>query len=351
MLLGLHATLVACAEDETPVPDPYNKPPEEEPEDDVEERKKKAEGLSFCEYDNCYELLGVRPESGPIPIKRAYRKLAAEWHPDKCPSGNIEKCKAEFPKYANAYEILSSSDTRKSYDYVLKHPYEFPGFYMKYSRPHYAPKSDLRFVVLVTVICASVMQHFLKKSQYDQGLSALKKHPGTRYNERLNEMIASSGSPKKAKSSSTKAKAGTALKGEELDKRRKECEAILHEELSLELPPAPRLADTLGVELFKLPLTTITTVQWYLSGGSREPGYMTRKVLGISASEWALYSEEEVEELVAKELWDAEKLAAYQAEVAEMERTPLKFKSSKEKRAARQRKHNPTNQAEILRDA
>jgi DnaJ-class molecular chaperone len=48
--------------------------------------------------------------------------LAAEWHPDKCPGGDVEKCREEFPKYANAYEILSNSEMRKNYDYVLANP-------------------------------------------------------------------------------------------------------------------------------------------------------------------------------------------------------------------------------------
>jgi len=124
---------------------------------------------------------------------------------------------------------------------------------------------------------------------------------------------------------------------------------MLDAELAAELPPAPRWSDTVAVDLFKLPLTTIQTVQWYLSGGSREPAYMTRKALGLSAAQWALYSEEDVAELVGLELWVAENLEAYEDETA-TGKVPLKNRSSKEKRAVRQRKHNPVNQASILQD-
>ena len=68
------------------------------------------------------QALTHHPMCAQIAVKRAYRRLAAEFHPDKCPGGDIEKCREVFPKYANAYEILSSSEMRKNYDYVLANP-------------------------------------------------------------------------------------------------------------------------------------------------------------------------------------------------------------------------------------
>ena len=56
----------------------------------------------YCASDNCYELLGVKRTSVPFAIKRAYRRLAAEWHPDKNPD---PRAKEIFTKYANAYEV------------------------------------------------------------------------------------------------------------------------------------------------------------------------------------------------------------------------------------------------------
>ena len=51
--------------------------------------------------------------------------------------------------------------------------------------------------------------------------------------------------------------------------------------------------DNVAVELFKAPLTLTYSVMWVMSGGMREPGYMTRKALGMSAAEWADVDEEE----------------------------------------------------------
>ena len=54
---------------------------------------------------------------------------------------------------------------RSNYDYLLAHPYEFPMFFMRYSKPKYMPKSDLRFVLVLTLVVISAMQYLFKKSQ------------------------------------------------------------------------------------------------------------------------------------------------------------------------------------------
>ena len=201
---------------------------------------------SYCQEDNCYELLDVTKESKMPAIKRKYRHLAAEWHPDKNPD---PRAKEIFQKYANAYEVLSNPEVRRritratsnligvsrcaahatrrgaratdrrtpanaprapacgdaseavryraavslfslapscasarveshfehlhtrdaqmrsNYDYLLAHPYEFPMFFMRYSKPKYMPKSDLRFVLILTLVVMSAMQYLLKQSQ------------------------------------------------------------------------------------------------------------------------------------------------------------------------------------------
>ena len=47
---------------------------------------------------------------------------------------------------------------RENYDYLLDHPYEFPGHILRFSRASYMPKSDLRFVIVLTVLTLSAMQ-------------------------------------------------------------------------------------------------------------------------------------------------------------------------------------------------
>ena len=338
---------------------------EEMTPEEREARREKAGNSVYCEYDDCYELLGVNPDSGPIPIKRAYRRLAAEWHPDKCPGGDLAECKAVFPKYANAYEILSNTEMRRNYDYLRNHPYEFPGFYLRYSRPKYAPKSDLRFVLALTVLVASAFQYLFRKSLHEQAVSALKKDPKTRYQERLKALVAAmpakpsatngsgeakgGGDSKPASESDKGGKSGPATpkkpsKDELKEARRKEAEAQLDAEIADELAEfAPKLADTLVVSAFKLPVSTLAAVKWFLAGGHKEPAYRTRKALGLSAAEYGYYSEAEQAELEGLELWISDNLAAYEEKHGAGGKP--KEKSAKEKRAQRFKKNNPSSNA------
>lgn len=61
-----------------------------------------------------YDILGVSKTASEEDIKKAYRKLAIRYHPDKNPKNNTAEEK--FKEAAEAYEVLSSPERRKIYD-------------------------------------------------------------------------------------------------------------------------------------------------------------------------------------------------------------------------------------------
>jgi molecular chaperone DnaJ len=62
-----------------------------------------------------YEVLGVSRSASPEEIKKAYRKLAIQWHPDKNPD-NKHAAEEKFKEAAEAYSILSDEQKRSQYD-------------------------------------------------------------------------------------------------------------------------------------------------------------------------------------------------------------------------------------------
>src|ERR1700754_4581814 len=61
-----------------------------------------------------YEVLGVARDAGDAEIKKAFRGLARELHPDV--NGHDPEAEAKFKEAAEAYEVLSDTERRQTYD-------------------------------------------------------------------------------------------------------------------------------------------------------------------------------------------------------------------------------------------
>src|SRR6185503_12182292 len=61
-----------------------------------------------------YEVLGVKRDAPEADVKKAYRRLAMKYHPDRNPDS--PDAEGNFKEVKEAYEVLSDTDKRAAYD-------------------------------------------------------------------------------------------------------------------------------------------------------------------------------------------------------------------------------------------
>ncbi len=67
-------------------------------------------------FQDYYQTLGVERSAAPEEIKKAYRKLAMKWHPDRHPEKEKPAAEEQFKRISEAYEVLSDPAKREKYD-------------------------------------------------------------------------------------------------------------------------------------------------------------------------------------------------------------------------------------------
>ena len=68
----------------------------------------------MAEKRDYYEVLGVAKNAEAAEIKKAYRKLALQYHPDRNPGD--KEAEEKFKEAAEAYDVLSNEEKRRRYD-------------------------------------------------------------------------------------------------------------------------------------------------------------------------------------------------------------------------------------------
>lgn len=86
-----------------------------------------------------YRILEVTKASSTAEIKKAYRRLALKWHPDKNPD-NPDEANKKFKEISEAYEVLSDEKKRRVYD-----QYGREGLNERRGRPRQYQDEDMEF--------------------------------------------------------------------------------------------------------------------------------------------------------------------------------------------------------------
>ncbi len=68
------------------------------------------------QFQDYYQTLGVARGASSEEIKKAYRKLALQWHPDRHAGEERKPAEERFKRISEAYEVLSDPEKRKLYD-------------------------------------------------------------------------------------------------------------------------------------------------------------------------------------------------------------------------------------------
>ncbi|XP_076683827.1 dnaJ homolog subfamily B member 6 isoform X3 [Andrena cerasifolii] len=84
-----------------------------------------------------YKVLDVQQNATQEDIKKAYRKLALKWHPDKNPE-NLEEAHRRFKEISQAYEVLTNEKKRRAYD-------QYEGVPMPSGKRPYGDDFDMHF--------------------------------------------------------------------------------------------------------------------------------------------------------------------------------------------------------------
>jgi curved DNA-binding protein CbpA len=76
---------------------------------------------------NYYNTLGISPDSSAEEIKKVYRKLAMQYHPDR--NGGNPESEERLKEINEAYQVLGNEEKRRLYDLQYRHPFENYMFY------------------------------------------------------------------------------------------------------------------------------------------------------------------------------------------------------------------------------
>mmetsp|Transcript_15005 Transcript_15005/g.24815 ORF Transcript_15005/g.24815 Transcript_15005/m.24815 type:complete len:404 (-) Transcript_15005:119-1330(-) len=293
----------------------------------------------FCGRFDCYKILGFDYESfgkehpDKKVITQRYRALSREWHPDKSKHKNA---KNRFVKIARAYEVLTSEETRKEYDFMR---YNQEAYFKKYGSDvmwAYAPKSDTIMVVIFLLLAGSGISWLIQQKHWQNVADKLIKaavedwgsgQGGTPESKSLRERAVKKLQEEEEKAAETtngngesatsKKKKKVKLTASEKRKEQEESLRPIITELVNEMEDfgagyhKPTWKDLLVVKLAQSPMTLGSGLMWNLKYAIRrlqklelnddEREVLTRRAVG--EIHWVSATEDERKEMIMKDLW------------------------------------------------
>ena len=111
---------------------------------------------------NPYQILGVNENASPEEVKKAYRKLAKEYHPDVNKSPNAEE---KFKEISQAYEDIINPQPQQETNPPYPHPFDLFNFDFFGQR---APQVNTPITIRINLDIKEAYQNIVKKIQYNR---------------------------------------------------------------------------------------------------------------------------------------------------------------------------------------
>ncbi|KAG8460932.1 hypothetical protein KFE25_010683 [Diacronema lutheri] len=305
----------------------------------------------YCGQANCYTLLGVPRTAEPAEIRKAYRALAKEAHPDKNPNAD----RAKFQQIAAAYEVLMGEGSRRAYDWGLENPQLLARHLAQFRPIRSIPNADVRLIIVLALVVVSALQWQYRKHNYARGQLVLRVAHGRRFEALATDALAKAGVPPadakrlvaaeldaaaahveakkggrsggaaaKATKKGTASAAAAAAAPDGAARAPEVADALDRVDLQLLVETGlvsrftkPEVADLVVVQALCAPLTIARWLAWYVRWlvqfdilgqpyGEAEQAYLTRTRCGLSEKQWAAIDDAQRAELLAQRLWEGE---------------------------------------------
>jgi len=334
----------------------------------------------FCGKFDCYGILGFDYESfdreKPTQkmITKRYRNLSRHWHPDK---SKHPEAKERFQNIARAYEVLTSTESRKEYDDLR---YNQDAYLKKYGSDvvfTFAPQSDVVFVVMLILGCINGFVYFAQYNRWKKVCDRLVKaavedwapsHGGSSESKQLREKALKilaeekqksesqnpKGASKESSASVTKkgSKKGSKASGKE--KKEKESAALrpIVEKLAYEITDfgagfhKPTWKDLALIKMAMWPYHLTVGMAWQvkywirriqkLDLNEEEQLVLTERAVGHVV--WEFSNEDEKQVMVKRELWKLSNLKEWNEE-----REFAKLSKSEQREYKLMKKHEKMN--------